>query len=192
MPKGRGVKVSSCGLPWPPVPLPWLPVAARSSEMQTCRSAEVSKCRDAGVPRCRPIASHVASRGLPLSFLASMKCRGAEVQNVEALQCHPNYAFMGGGASDGLKSRVSQKVLIEKQRITYHKHLALSLPSARSRRPSLLDQGNINIYTQIHCFSLVVSKRGPLPIQNIWFCIGFTTNTKCVIISVSFYVFLIS
>ena len=52
--------------------------------------------------------------------------------NVEALQCHPKYAFMGGGASDGLNSMVSQKVLNEKQRITYQKHLALSSPSARS------------------------------------------------------------
>jgi len=54
------------------------------------------------------------------------------VPNVEALQCHPKYAFMGGGASDGLNSMVSQKVLDEKQRITYQKHLALSSPSARS------------------------------------------------------------
>ena len=122
VPKGRGVKVSSRGLPWPPV-------------APKCRRAEVPSCRSAEVPGCQGVVPwHLMSP--PVSFRClswlPMKCRGAEVQNVEALQCHPIYAFMGGGASDGLKSMVSQKVLNEKQRITYQKHLALSSPSARS------------------------------------------------------------
>ena len=62
----------------------------------------------------------------------------------------------GGGASDGSKSMVSQKVLIEKQRITYQKHLALSLQSARSRRPSPIRKGDISIYIQIHCCTSVL------------------------------------
>ena len=98
------------------------------------------------------------------------------MQSVEALQCHPNFASRGGGASDGSKSMVSQKVLIEKQRITDQKHFAVSLPNARSRRPSSFYQGNINIYIQIHCFPFGFIEAGSSTYSNDMVSIGFTTK----------------
>ena len=137
------------------------------------------RCRSSGLPKCgnvvpwHPMAPPAAFRCL--SSLP-MKCRIAEVQNVEMLQCHPNYAFPGGCASDSSKSKVSKKILIEKHPITYQKHLALNLPSAGSRRPSPFYQGYMNIYIQIHCFALVFSKRNSLPIQHIF--LPFVFNTQ--------------